>query len=191
MIASLTGHVQVIHPMLVIMLVGGVGYEVHVTRAISEKASKEETTLHTHQIFREDAQLLYGFLDPRERQFFRLLVDKVQGVGPKIGLTLLDQLGVDGLKALIAAKDADGIAKTKGIGKKTAEKIIVELYDLLGGSESATAVSTEYKDALLALVALGYKNAEARAALEKVKARGVSSDTLVRKALDQLSGNRK
>ncbi len=191
MIASLTGTLQTVHPMLVVVLVNGVGYEVHVTQEISAKAGKDPVTLFTHQIFREDAQLLYGFLDPRVRQFFRLLVEKVQGVGPKIALTLLDQLGIESLQVLIAAKDADGISKIKGIGKKTAEKIIVELHDLIDGGASSKSESPEYKDAFLALVTLGYKNEDARTALDKVQVAGASSEKLISLALKALSGVRK
>ena len=191
MIASLTGTVQVIHPLLVVVVVNGVGYEVHVTQEVSEKAGKDPITLHTHQIFREDDQLLYGFLDPRVKQFFRLLIDKVQGVGPKIALTLLDRIGVESLQGLIAAKDVDGLSKIKGIGKKTAEKIVLELHDLMGGAVTAKREPVEFKDALLALVALGYKNEEARAALSKVQAAGATREQLLKKALNELTGGRK
>ena len=191
MIASLTGTVQVIHPLLVVVVVNGIGYEVHVPQEVSEKAGKDPLTLHTHQIFREDDQLLYGFLDLRVKQFFRLLIDKVQGVGPKIALTLLDRVGVESLQGLIAAKDVDGISKIKGIGKKTAEKIVLELHDLMGGAVTAKREPVEFKDALLALVALGYKNEEARAALSKVQAAGASREQLLKKALNELTGERK
>ena len=114
-----------------IIQVGGIGYEVHIPLTTSEKlpALRKEIKLYTQAVYREDAQTLYGFSDRESRDFFRMIVDKVSGIGPKIALNLLGSLSLPTLKTSIASGDVGMLSKAQGLGKKTAERVVVELKD--------------------------------------------------------------
>jgi Holliday junction DNA helicase RuvA len=155
----------------------------------------ETLILHTHLVVREDAQLLYGFADKRDRQLFRELI-RLNGVGPKLALALMSSLTVDELVRCVQAQDTSVLVKIPGVGKKTAERLLVELKDRfkawealpgmsdLGIEPSAGAsVSNAENDALSALLSLGYKPQEASRAVAAVKEDGLSSEDLIRRAL--------
>lgn len=179
------------------MEVGGFGYEVHLPSTSAERLPRPGATvkLHTLVIYREDAQTLYGFASPEERDFFRLLIENVTGVGPKMALSIMSRLALPSLEAAIRAGDINALARCPGIGKKTAERLVVELRNKVGGgSAAATSVgaddsspaATPHRDAVAALVALGFKAADADTAVRRAAvALGADADTsaLIRRAL--------
>jgi Holliday junction DNA helicase RuvA len=194
MIASLTGQVSLITPSKVILTVHGVGYEVHVTHRSGERLGSQEgdVLLHTYHSIREDGQFLYGFIDPKDKQLFTLLVDKVQGVGPKVALGLLDQVVASDLQRLITARDVAGLSQLKGIGKKTAERLIIDLHDLMAQlpADPARNGGGASRDAEKGLQALGYTPAKIKSTLQTILAAEPSLDTdsLIRKSVALLSG---
>lgn len=199
MIASLRGTLLSTTPLHAVVEVAGVGYEVNVPLTTAEKlpAAGQPAFLHTHVVYREDSQAIYGFATSAERDFFRLLIEKVSGVGPKVSLALMSHLSLPSLQGAIAGGDAELLSKCPGIGRKTAERIILDLKDKLGavsqivpaGSSvpGMTAVEpSALADATAALVALGYKPQDADKAVRKAQAvLGVDATTeaLIKKAL--------
>ena len=175
----------------VVVSCNGVGYEVAVPMSTFYPLPRagEEVTLLTHLVVREDAHLLYGFLTAGERSAFRQLL-KVSGVGPKVALSVLSGLSVDDLSAAVSADDAARLTKIPGIGKKTAERLVLELRDKLpkavtmvrGGSSAAVAGA----DVVDALLALGYNDREAQAAVKQLPADLPIADA-IRQALRNLS----
>jgi len=196
-IGRLRGTLVEKQPPHLILDVNGVGYELEVpmTTLYRLPAVGEALILHTHLVVREDAQLLYGFADKRDRQLFRELI-RLNGVGPKLALALMSGLEVDELVRCVQAQDCSVLVKIPGVGKKTAERLLVELKDRfkawealpgmdgLGIEPSAGAlVSNAENDALSALLSLGYKPQEASRAVAAVKEDGLSSEDLIRRAL--------
>jgi Holliday junction DNA helicase RuvA len=170
MIGRLTGVIAEKAPPQVLIDVGGVGYEVDVPMSTFYNLPKlgERTTLLTHFVVREDAQVLYGFGSAAERQAFRQLI-KVSGVGPRMALSLLSGLSVAELAQAISVQEAGRLTRIPGIGKKTAERLLLELKGKLGAELGAAPVSVKSEaqaDVLQALVALGYSDKEAAAALK-------------------------
>lgn len=200
MITSIQGTLVAGTPLLAVVELNGLGYEVHIPVTTAEKLPSPGATvkMHTLVIYREDAQTLYGFASAAERDFFRLMVERVSGVGPKVALTIMSKLSLPLLEGAIRAGDSATLAKCPGIGKKTAERLIVELRgyvtgaSLAGvssvptGTESSPAASS-HQDAVLALTALGYKPADAdkavRQALLKLGPQAATED-LVKQALN-------
>lgn len=181
--------------------VGGVGYEVEAPMSVFYRLPEigVETTLYTHFVVREDAQLLYGFSDARERELFRTLI-KVNGVGPKLGLTLLSGIEASDFIRCVHDGDSSTLVKLPGVGKKTAERLIVELrdklskwdntaaaYDGLSGTPLGQAAERQVGDteqeAVSALVALGYKPQEASKVIGRIKVEGLSCEEVIRQAL--------
>jgi Holliday junction DNA helicase RuvA len=206
MIAFIEGDLIECQLNLAIIQVGGIGYEVLIPLTTSEKlpALGQEIKLFTQAVYREDAQTLYGFHDRESRDFFRMIVDKVSGIGPKIALNLLGSLSLPTLKTSIASGDVGMLSKAQGLGKKTAERIVVELKDKVlpkgtnlepppsastGSSDSETEEINNlgpYQDALSALLTLGYKATDADQAIRKAAdalGKGASTEELIRKAL--------
>jgi len=205
MIVSLQGILVAATPLAAIIEVGGVGYEVHVPVTTAERlpALGHAVKVHTVAIYREDSQALYGFATIEERDFFRLLIDHVSGVGPKVALTIMSRLSLPVLRQAIVDGDVGLLSKCHGIGKKTAERLVVELKDKvgLGGAMGAggTAISVggsptlagdtrdaRVRDAVLALVQLGYKLPDAEKAVRRVVAAtnaDAGTEELVRRAL--------
>jgi len=196
-IGRLRGTLAEKHPPFLILDVGGVGYEVEVpmTTLYRLPSVGEPLTLHTHLVVREDAQLLYGFAEKREREFFRELI-RLNGVGPKLALALMSGLEVDELVRCVQAGDTSTLVKVPGVGKKTAERLLVELKDRFKAWEtlpgmtglviepsSVSPVSSAESDALSALISLGYKPQEASRAVAAVKEDGLSSEEMIRRAL--------
>jgi holliday junction DNA helicase RuvA len=170
MIGSLTGVIAEKSPPQVLINVGGVGYEVDVPMSsfYNLPALGERTTLLTHFVVREDAQLLYGFLTSGERAAFRQLI-KISGVGPRTALSVLSGLSVAELSQAIALQQAGRLVKVPGIGKKTAERLLLELKGKLGpdlGAAGAPLMDDAQADIVQALQALGYNEREAAAALK-------------------------
>ncbi len=196
MIVSLRGKLIEAGVLRVVIEASGVGYEVNVPVTTAERLPMvgSEVCLLIHHVFREDGQALYGFAVAEERDFFRLLVEKVSGVGPKMALNILSRLALPILRDAIIRGDVALLAQCPGVGKKTAERLVVELKDKVGlegpgvvttAAPSAAAPSAA-SDAVAALVALGFKAPDAdkgvRAALAKLGA-GATADQLVKAAL--------
>ncbi|PTU77061.1 Holliday junction branch migration protein RuvA [Pseudomonas indoloxydans] len=197
MIGRLRGTLAEKQPPHLLLDVNGVGYELEVpmTTLYRLPTVGEPVTLHTHLVVREDAHLLYGFFEKRERELFRELI-RLNGVGPKLALALMSGLEVDELVRCVQAQDTAALVKVPGVGKKTAERLLVELKDRFKAWESipsiaplvaepqlAQAVSSAENDAVSALISLGYKPQEASRAVAAVKEDGMSSEDLIRRAL--------
>ncbi len=173
MIGRITGTLAEKSPPLVLVDVGGVGYEIDVPMSTfyNLPGLGERVVLLTHFVVREDAQLLYGFLTAAERATFRLLV-KISGVGPRTALAILSGLSVAELSQAVAAQDTARLVKVPGIGKKTAERLLLELKGKLAPDLSlpTTAATDMQNDIVQALMALGYNEREAAAALKALPA---------------------
>ena len=174
MIGRLHGKLLEKNPPQILIDVSGVGYEVDVPMSTFCNLPEVggELTLHTHFVVREDAQLLYGFATLAERAVFRALI-KISGVGPKIALALLSGITVDQLKDAVDRGETGLLTKVPGIGKKTAERLVLELKGKLAGTGAATAAaavptSGARVDVAAALIALGYSEREAAAATKKL-----------------------
>lgn len=203
MIVSLKGILVSATPLGAVLDVNGIGYQVHVPLTTAEKlpAIGKTVMLHTVAVYREDSQSLYGFATGEDRDFFQLLVGSVSGVGPKVALTIMSRLSLPVLRSAIQNGDVGLLSKCHGIGKKTAERVVVELKDKIGlvtagagavnysldgsGVAVSNAVDTQLHDAVLALTALGYKVADAEKAVRRIAADGanVSTEELVKRAL--------
>lgn len=197
MISFLRGKLVEILPTQAIVDVNGVGYDVLIPLSSYDKlpAPGEEVKLLTHLAIREDAHVLYGFMTTQERELFRMLVNTVSGIGPKIALNILSGMNVVAFRGAVANGDVKALSQISGVGKKTAERIVVELKDKVGVAGAWEASSAKHglspeeqkvNDAVLALIALGFKQVEAhdtvRAAQEKLGPKAGVED-LVRAAL--------
>jgi Holliday junction DNA helicase RuvA len=196
-IGRLRGTLAEKQPPHLIVDLNGVGYEVEVpmTTLYRLPGLGEAVTLHTHLVVREDAHLLYGFAEKRERELFRELI-RLNGVGPKLALALMSGLEVDELVRCVQTQDTSTLTRVPGVGKKTAERLLVELKDRFKAWESmpaiatlmvepraAAAVSSAENDAVSALIALGFKPQEASKAVAAVEEEGLSSEEMIRRAL--------
>ncbi|PTX93313.1 Holliday junction branch migration protein RuvA [Spartobacteria bacterium LR76] len=201
MIAFLEGELAEALPTHLVINVHGVGYHVMIPLSSFEKLPQvgARTRILTHLVVREDAHVLYGFFTPGERDLFRLLVNHVTGVGPKMGLAVLSGMSVESFKAAVVAGDIVAISRISGVGKKTAERIVLELKDKVGVAaewEAASAANAPgprdhaIHDAVLALISLGYKQVDAHKAVKQVldKTPGASGEAeeLIRQALRYL-----
>lgn len=184
MIGHLEGNVRALRAGFAIIAAGGVGYKVAATKqALAGLRLGEKASLWTHLAVRENALDLYGFADEEELYFFNLLLS-VSGIGPKSALAILDIATVETLRAAIAGGKASYLTNVSGIGKKTAEKIIVELRDKVGLSlEGAGGVLKGDEEALEAMRSLGYTPQEARDALRLVPQEITGSNERLREAL--------
>lgn len=203
MITFLRGILVVAIPSLITIDVSGVGYEVHIPLSCHDQlpATGSEVTILIHHHITDSDQRLYGFLLPEERDLFRLLIGRVSGVGPKIGLSVLGGMGVEAFKASVVSEDIAAISKVKGLGKKTAERIVLELKDKVGIAEaweasqvpgSELSESSVWNDASLALISLGYKQSDAQKALGQLQKSGKlgdspTTDAILREALQGLN----
>jgi Holliday junction DNA helicase RuvA len=190
MIGRLNGLLAEKSPPHVLIEVHGVGYEVDVPMSTfyNLPALGERVTLLTHFVVREDAQLLYGFLSAAERATFRELV-KISGIGPRTALGVLSGLSVTELAQAVTAQEAGRLVKVPGIGKKTAERLLLELKGKLGadlGTLPAAVSSQDQADIVQALIALGYNEREASTALKSLPA-GVGVSEGIKLALKALS----
>ncbi|MDD5295463.1 MAG: Holliday junction branch migration protein RuvA [Rhodocyclaceae bacterium] len=189
MIGRLTGVLLEKNPPQIVLDVQGVGYEVDVPMSTfyNLPATGERVSLHTHLAIREDGHFLYGFLNDGERVAFRQLL-KISGVGARTALSVLSGLSVSDLAQAVAMQEAGRLTKIPGIGKKTAERLLLELRDKLpqSGALSSVAVPDGGSDILHALLALGYNDKEAAAALRQLPP-GISVSDGIRQSLRLLS----
>lgn len=204
MISFIEGIVETATPLGVVLNCNGVGYRIEVPITTAEKipAPGNSVRLQIHPVYREDSQALYGFATREERDFFHLITSKVSGIGPKIGLNLMSRLSFQMLRDAIARGDAALLAKCPGIGKKTAERVCIELKDKIGagiGKSAANSAGTAnaaagavadsaggYSDAVQALMTLGYKMDAADKAVRKATdslGTDASADALIKAAL--------
>jgi Holliday junction DNA helicase RuvA len=193
MIARLRGKVLEAYPNRLVVDAGGVGYEVHIPLSTFDRLHAAEgvtVDLRTHLHIRETAHTLYGFSTEEERDLFLLLIDRVSGIGPAIAMAILSGMQTARFKACVAGGDTGELSKIKGLGKKTAERIVLELKDKVGMVSTWQDVASGQMapaaaDAELALVALGYKQVDARKAVKKILdvQSDASTEELVRGAL--------
>ncbi|MBM3834980.1 MAG: Holliday junction branch migration protein RuvA [Verrucomicrobia bacterium] len=176
MITFLHGKLMEALPTQVTVDVNGVGYEVLIPLSSYDKLPSpgHEVKLLTHLAVREDAHVLYGFMTAQERELFRMLINTVSGIGPKIALNVLSGMNVISFRGAVANGDVKALSQISGVGKKTAERIVVELKDKIGATGAWEASSAarglspneqKLNDAMLALMALGFKQVEAHDAV--------------------------
>src|SRR6202043_1534172 len=170
-------------PTQAIVDVSGVGYEIFIPLSSYDKLPAVGQPIHilTHLHVREDAHMLYGFMSAAEGDLFRLLVNNVSGIGPKLALAVLSGMSVNNFKAAVVNSDVASLAKISGLGKKTAERIVLELKDKLGVAAAWEAASAPHapapeqeraNEAVLALIALGYKQIDAHKTVHELQQRG-------------------
>ena len=194
MIGQLKGQIISKNPPEVLLEVGGIGYELLCPMSTFYQLdnSSEDTLLYTHLSIKEDSHTLFGFISKDEKNMFRELI-RVNGVGPKVALAILSHLSVSSLVDCIVSEDADLLAKTPGIGKKTALKLIVELQDRLSKVELVSSPSRtngfrqssnpNAKQAIEALQSLGFKTKEANKMVSKIEDKDLTTEQLIRLAL--------
>jgi Holliday junction DNA helicase RuvA len=190
MIGRLAGVLLEKNPPQIVVEAGGVGYEVEVPMSTfyNLPASGERVVLLTHLVVREDAHLLYGFGTDAERRAFRQLL-KISGVGARIALSVLSGLSVAELVEAVAAQESGRLVKVPGIGRKTAERLLLELKGKLGEGVSGIAINRPRpvaSDVMTALLALGYNDREAQAAVRQLP-EGLSVSDSIRQALKSLA----
>jgi len=199
-IGRLRGIILEKQPPLVLLETNGVGYEVHMPMTCFYELPElgQEAIIFTQFIVREDAQLLYGFNDKQERALFRELI-KVNGVGPKLALAILSGMSAQQFVSAVEKEEITALIKLPGVGKKTAERLVVEMKDRFKGlngdlfnnhtditlpaSASKAKESDAEGEAVAALISLGYKPPEASRMISKVAKSGAESETLIREAL--------
>jgi Holliday junction DNA helicase RuvA len=195
MIGFLRGRLVAKQPPQLVMDVGGVGYELDAPMSTFYNLPTvgSELSLFTHLVVREDAHILFGFGTERERRMFRELL-KVSSVGPKLALGLLSGISIDSFLLCIEAGDVDTLVKVPGVGRKTAERLIVEMRDrakafgelsfaVAGGTPERPGINGAQAEAFSALVALGYKPIEVTRLLKSVDASATTTEELIRHAL--------
>jgi Holliday junction DNA helicase RuvA len=196
-ITFLQGKLEEVLPTQVVVNVSGIGYELLIPLSSFNKLPQpgHDLKILTHLAIREDAHVLYGFMTAQERDLFRMLINTVSGIGPKIALNILSGMNVTAFRGAVANGDVKALSQISGVGKKTAERIVVELKDKIGAAGAWEASSAQralspadqkINDAVLALMALGFKQADAheavRASVEKLGP-DVGPDDLVRASL--------
>jgi Holliday junction DNA helicase RuvA len=201
MITFLEGKLEEALPTQIVVNVRGVGYQVLIPLSSFDRLPPPGTEIRilTQLVVREDEHILIGFWTRTERDLYRLLVHHVTGVGPKLALAILSGMSVELFKAAVVAGDTAAISKISGVGKKTAERVVLELKDKLGvaaeweassAKHAPTPVEAAMHDAVLALITLGYKQIEAHKAVKAAQAKegeNPGSDALVRAALQILT----
>ena len=203
MITFLDGKLVSALPTQATVDVNGVGYEVFIPLSSYDKLPTvgQPIRILTHLAVREDAHILYGFMTVPERDLFRLLVNSVSGIGPKLALAVLSGMSVSNFKTAVVNSDIAAISKISGLGKKTAERIVLELKDKLGVAAAWQAATAAYaptpeqeqaNEAVLALIALGYKQVDAHKAVRDLQTQGQakSAEELVKLALKKMAAGR-
>ena len=199
MITFLQGKLVESLPTQVVVNVNGVGYEVLIPLSSFDKLPPPggDLKILTQLIVREDAHILYGFMSATERDLFRLLINHVGGIGPKTALNILSGMNATVFRGAVASSDVKSLSQISGVGKKTAERIVVELRDKIGAAGALEAASAKHSlspddqktnDATLALMALGFKQADAHDAVRAAQAMlgaSASVEQLVRACLKQ------
>src|SRR5882757_820978 len=203
MITFLNGKLMSALPTHAIIDVGGVGYEVFIPLSSYDRLPEpgQMVRVLTHLHVREDAHVLYGFMTAAERDLFRLLVNNVSGIGPKLALAVLSGMSVNNFKSAVVNSDAAALSKISGVGKKTAERMVLELKDKVGVAAAWEAASATHaptpeaeraNEAVLALIALGYKQVEAHRVVRDLQQKDgeKSAEDLVKLALKQMAAGR-
>lgn len=204
MITFLEGKLEAALPTQALLEVGGVGYEVLIPLSSYDRlpAPGSAVRILTHLHIREDAHILYGFMSGAERDLFRLLVNHVSGIGPKLALAVLSGMSVNHFKTAVVNNDVASLAKISGLGKKTAERIVLELKDKLGVAAAWEAASATHaptpeqkqaNEAVLALIALGYKQVDAHRTvrdLQEKEGPATPAEDLVKLALKRMAAGR-
>src|ERR1700726_2454742 len=203
MITFLDGKLVAALPTQATVDVNGVGYEVFIPLSSYDKLPMVGQAIHilTHLNVREDAHVLYGFMTAPERDLFRLLVNNVSGIGPKLALAVLSGMSVTNFKTAVVNSDIGAISKISGLGKKTAERIVLELKDKLGvaaaweaatSAQAPTVEQEQANEAVLALIALGYKQVDAHKAVHDLQQKGEakSAEDLLKLALKRMAAGR-
>ena len=194
MIGSLIGLIKEKTPSAILLEVNGIGYEVAVPLSTSFQLPNvgESAYLLTHLVVREDQHSLYGFATDEERKLFRALI-KISGVGAKLAITILSGTNVNGFIQSVVNEDIDALVHLPGIGKKTAERLIVEMKDKvseISSDENSLSQNNENSavaEAINALVNLGYKTKDAKTILDKIESEGLTVEELIRQALKSLN----
>jgi Holliday junction DNA helicase RuvA len=197
MIGRLTGLLIESVPGQLLLDVGGVGYEVEIslTTYVQVLETEGPVTVHTHLVVRDDAHLLYGFASIGEREMFRTLI-KVNGVGPRMALGILSGLDSASFARAITGNDVKALTALPGVGKKTAERLIVEMrdkvdsFDVSGLDNPSTMTNNAIEDAESALIGLGYRPQEAARAVSRVRDPAEDVESLIRQALKLLLQSR-
>ena len=198
MIGRLRGKLLHKAPPSLLLDVAGVGYELEapMTTFYDLPAMGKDTTLYTHMVVRDDAQLLYGFSRERQRRLFRSLL-KISGIGPRVALAILSGLSEEEFMHCISSEDVARLSQTPGIGRKTAQRLVMEMRDkvFVGNDEveradirAGTAKQDPVGEAVSALVALGYKPNEASRAVHGVPPSGMTTEEIIRRALKAAAG---
>jgi Holliday junction DNA helicase RuvA len=180
MITFLQGKLVEVLPTQIVVGVNGIGYEVLIPLSSYDKLPQpgQEVKVLTHLVVREDAHILYGFMSSAERELFRMLINTVSGIGPKIALNILSGISVTAFRGAVANGDVKSLSQISGVGRKTAERIVVELKDKIGAAGAWEALSAQraltpedqkVNDAVLALMALGFKQIEAHDSVRKAQ----------------------
>lgn len=192
MIGSLRGRLTYKFAPQIVIECQGVGYEVETPMStfLDLPATGQELFIYTHHLVREDAQTLYGFTSEQERALFRALL-KISGVGAKMGLAILSAMGVDDFHRCVEYEDSATLVKIPGVGKKTAERLIIEMRDRIGklpaaaGKNRLAAESSPRSEAVDALISLGYKPKEVNQLIGNMDLESCSAEDIIRRALRQ------
>jgi len=194
MIGSLRGRLTHKQAPSVIIECHGVGYEVETPMStfLELPPTGNELFLFTHMVVREDAQMLFGFATQEERALFRMLL-KISGVGAKMGLAVLSAMSVDGFRRCVEYEDAASLVKVPGVGKKTAERLIIEMRDRIDTPSAQSGATTielragAKSEAVDALISLGYKPREVQKLIGELDVDGKSAEDIIRLALRQVA----
>ena len=194
MIGSLRGRLTQKQAPSVIIECHGVGYEVETPMStfLELPPTGNELFLFTHMVVREDAQMLFGFATQEERALFRMLL-KISGVGAKMGLAVLSAMSVDGFRRCVEYEDAASLVKVPGVGKKTAERLIIEMRDRIDTPSAQSGATTievragAKSEAVDALISLGYKPREVQKLIGELDVDGKSAEDIIRLALRQVA----
>ncbi|NCF24396.1 MAG: Holliday junction branch migration protein RuvA [Gammaproteobacteria bacterium] len=194
MIASLRGRLTLKQAPTIIIECHGVGYEVETPMStfLELPPTGDELFLFTHMVVREDSQTLFGFATEEERALFRMLL-KISGVGAKMGLAVLSSMSVDGFRRCVEYEDAASLVRVPGIGKKTAERLIIEMRDRIDAPSAQTGTTKVQVDAgakseaVDALISLGYKPREVQKLIGELDIDGKSAEDIIRLALRQVA----
>jgi len=194
MIGRVTGTLKHKQPPELLVDVNGIGYELEAPMTVfyDLPAIDAEVTLYTHLVVRADAHQLFGFSEVRQRNLFRELL-RVSGIGPRVGLAILSALTVEDVIRAINLSDADQLTRIPGIGRKTAERLIIDLRDRFDISMGDAQTSNEEsispeQDAVSVLVRLGFRSSEATRVVQQLKSPDASAEEIIRDALKQLGG---
>lgn len=193
MIGRIKGQLVEVVENVILLDAGGVAYEVELTSTALARlpARDQQLSLYTHFVVREDVQLLYGFATREERDLFRVLI-RINGVGPKLAVKLISSIDLHDLAVSVANKDVAMLMRVPGVGRKTAERLLVELKDKLGDLASGEVATLDRGDnraaleAEGALISLGYKSSEAARVINSVRSEGGNAEDLLRAALQRI-----